>query len=273
MKVARRSRGRGRGRPDGQVPATKIGKYSFFKAESYVGIGAPFSMTTTRRHTLCGKRNGNEGAAACRAGWRSWSDGVGSRAGRLGVASASGAEFSSRALAAFYGEWPAALATSAAPPGADPPVPSSPSSAGPGGRSSLRGRDAPHAPLPNCGVRTRATEAVGPDYTQSPRRRRGASPPRYSRSVSPESGGPRYRVRSRGEPRRQEASSGRWDAAHASTPAPLPTETLISEERALPPAGGERVGNTHTGPGRAVPCRDLTGKDARARAGVPSASR
>lgn len=39
-------------------------------------------------------------------------------------------------------------------------------------------------------------------------------------------------------------------------PRPLcPTETLTSEERALPPAEGERVGNTHTGPGRAVPCR------------------
>lgn len=55
MKVARRSRGRGRGRPDWQVPATEIGKYSFFKAEPYVGIGVPFSMTTTRRHTLCEK--------------------------------------------------------------------------------------------------------------------------------------------------------------------------------------------------------------------------
>lgn len=44
---------------------------------------------------------------------------------------------------------------------------------------------------------------------QSPGRRRGASPPRYSLSVSPESGGPRYRVRSRGEPRRQEAPSRR----------------------------------------------------------------
>lgn len=39
----------------GQVPATEIGKYSFFKAEPYVGIGVPFSMTTTRRHTLCEK--------------------------------------------------------------------------------------------------------------------------------------------------------------------------------------------------------------------------
>lgn len=68
---------------------------------------------------------------------------------------------------------------------------------------------------------------------QSPRRRRGASPPRYSLSVSPESGGPSYRVRSRGEPRRQEAPSRRWDAV-TRAPRPLcPTEIFTSDKRAL----------------------------------------
>lgn len=111
------------------------------------------------------------------------------------------------------------------------------------------------SPLPSCGVRTRATRATGPTAHKTPT---GPRLLHASLARLPESRAQRMalpRPLPRGCPAEQKPRApGEIRRARAPPPpsrALCPRQTLTSNERALPPAGGRRVGNSHTGPGRA----------------------
>lgn len=218
MKVARRSRGRGRGRPDWPSACDRNRKILFFQSRTLCRNRSSLLHDHHATAHSLREMKWKRGRGGLRGGLEKLirRSGVQGRSARRGLRVRG--RVSSRALAAFHGAWPAALATSAAPPGTDPPVPSSPSSAGAGGRGSLRGRDAPHASLANCGVRTRATEAMGPNYKAPDG---AAAPPRLA---TPFPWVQRVAVQ-----------------VTASAPAVNPADRK-------PPAGGEMPSREHPGP-------------------------
>lgn len=110
------------------------------------------------------------------------------------------------------------------------------------------------SPLPSCGVRTRATRAAGPTAHKTPTRPRllHASLARLPEIRAQRMALPRPLPR--GCPAEKPQAPGEIRLTRAPPPpsrALCPRQTLTSNERALPPAGGRRVGNSHTGPGRA----------------------